>query len=137
MRNGNVETLKRALELSNRQFSDVWNKRVQSGAIAWCMEFRCHAMLTYLFEQGVTLSYVDWVHVLIMQRFGTDGLDSLRLMTSLPIEIPVVEILSYLIRTVDGDVTTMEMYLENKPQLAIILSRHLARRAPLLAMVDE
>jgi hypothetical protein len=94
-------------------------------------------MLTYLFEHGVTLSYLDWVHVLITQRFGMDGLDSLRLMTSLPIEIPVVQILSFLIRTVDDDVTTMEMYLENKPQLAIIQARNLARRAALLAMVDE
>jgi hypothetical protein len=132
-----VDTLKRALELSKRQFSDVWNVRQQASAIAWMMEFRCHAMLTYLFEHGVTLSYLDWVHVLITQRFGMDGLDSLRLMTSLPIEIPVVEILSFLIRTVDDDVTTMEMYLENKPQLAIIQSRNLARRALLLALVDE
>ncbi len=123
--------------MSNSLLVDVWNVREQASTIAWMMEFRCHAMLTYLFEQGVTLSYLDWVHVLITQRFGMDGLDSLRLMTSLPIEIPVVQILSFLIRTVDDDVTTMEMYLENKPQLAIIQARNLARRAALLAMVDE
>jgi hypothetical protein len=123
--------------VSNSLLVDVWNVREQASTIAWMMEFRCHAMLTYLFEQGVTLSYLDWVHVLITQRFGMDGLDSLRLMTSLPIEIPVVQILSFLIRTVDDDVTTMEMYLENKPQLAIIQARNLARRAALLAMVDE